>query len=100
MNRAERRRLEKSREKRKATAPDLTRVEITNAIDYSSTAYSAALALVLHDKLGFGKKRSHRLMSQVWEVFESIKSGYLTLDDVLDTVKNELEIDLEAQKKR
>lgn len=94
MNRAERRRIAK----RKVSHKDLLYVErqsADQAIDYATKAYSAALALALHDKLGFGKKRSQRFIQQVWDTFRNIQEGYLSLDDVVKTVQEDLEIDLD-----
>ena len=94
MNRAERRRIAK----RKVSHKDLLHVErqsADQAIDYATKAYSAALALALHDKLGFGKKRSQRFIQQVWDTFRNIQEGYLSLDDVVKTVQEDLEIDLD-----
>lgn len=91
MNRAERRRLAKH----KLTHKDLKFLELKaadKAIDYSAKMYSMALALTLHDKLGFGKKRCQRFIAQVHEKFKDIESGYLSLEDVVKTVEEELDI--------
>ena len=93
MNRAERRRMAKQ----KVGHRELLQVErqsADQAIDYATKAYSAALALALHDKLGFGKKRSQRFLQQVWDTFRHIEEGYLSLEDVLKTVQEDLGIDL------
>lgn len=63
-----------------------------DAIAFAVEQYSAVVALCLRDKLGFGKVRAQRFMGQVDEMFDSINKGYLTLDDVLETVEEELGI--------
>jgi len=93
MNRKQRRALSKQ----KLTHKDLKviqEIESKNAIAYTVLQYSAAVALCLHDKLGFGKVRAQRFMQDVEELFDSINQDYLSLDDVLETVKNELGIEI------
>ena len=63
-----------------------------DAIDYTVRQYSAVLALCLRDKLGFGKKRAQRFLKDVDTMFSDILAGYLTLDDVIETVEKELDI--------
>ena len=63
-----------------------------DAIDYTVRQYSAVLALCLKDKLGFGKTRAQRFMKDVDTMFGDIMAGYLTLDDVIETVEKELNI--------
>lgn len=83
MIRQERRRLERK---------GIDRAELSRIIDYVVKQYSAVLALCLHDKLGFGKVRTQRFMGEVDQVFDSINRGYLSLDDVIETVEKELGI--------
>ena len=83
MTRQERRRLERK---------GIDKTELSRIIDYVVKQYSAVLALCLHDKLGFGKVRAQRFMYEVDRVFESINEGYLSLDDVIETVEEELGI--------
>lgn len=93
MNRKQRRAISKQN----LTHKDLKviqEIESKNAIAYTVRQYSAAVALCLHDKLGFGKVRAQRFMQDVEELFDSINQDYLSLDDVLETVKNELGIEI------
>ena len=83
MTRQERRRLERK---------GLDGAELSRIMDYVVKQYSAVLALCLHDKLGFGMVRAQRFMREVDRVFESINEGYLSLDDVIETVEKELGI--------
>lgn len=59
------------------------------------SGYSAVLALCLHDKLGFGKVRAQRFMKGIEDTFDSIEKGYVTMEDIINTVENELEIKIE-----
>jgi hypothetical protein len=63
-----------------------------NAIDYTVRQYSAVVALCLKDKLGFGKTRAQRFLKDVDTMFSDVLAGYLTLDDVIETVEKELNI--------
>ena len=63
-----------------------------NAVDSTVRQYSAVLALCLKDKLGFGKQRAQRFMKDVDTMFGDVLAGYLTLDDVIETVEKELDI--------
>lgn len=91
MNRKQRRALAKQN----LTHKDLKVIQDHEAKAATASAvhyYSAAVALCLHDKLGFGKIRAQRFMKDVEELFDSINQGYLTLEDVLKTVEEELGI--------
>ena len=83
MTRQERRRLERK---------GIDKAELSRIMDYVVKQYSAVVALCLHDKLGFGKVRAQRFMREVNQVFDSINEGYLSLDDVIETVEKELGI--------
>ncbi len=83
ITRQERRRLERK---------GIDQAELGRIMDYVVKQYSAVMALCLHDKLGFGKVRAQRFMREVDKVFDSINKGYLSLDDVLETVEKELGI--------
>ena len=86
ITRQERRRLERK---------GIDRAELSRVMDYIVKQYSAVVALCLHDRLGFGKVRAQRFMREVDDVFDSINRGYLSLDDVLETVEEELGILIE-----
>ncbi len=91
MNREQRRKAAK----KKLTHKDLkviTEQEAYNAVGFTVKQYSAAVMLCLKDKLGFGPVRAQRFMNNVEELFDSINQGYLSLDDVIQTVEEELNI--------
>lgn len=91
MNREQRRKTTK----KNLTHKDLkviTEQETYNTIRFTVKQYSAAVMLCLKDKLGFGPMRTQRFMNHVEELFGSINQGYLSLDDVIQTVETELNI--------
>lgn len=91
MTRAERRRLSKG----KINMVELQEVindRVMESIAYTVRQYSAVVALCLKDKLGFGKTRAQRFMKDVDTMFGDVMAGYLTLDDVIETVEKELDI--------
>ena len=93
MNREQRRKLVKQG----VTADDLKRIyEQTKAtsIKYAVSAYSTALAIVLHDKYGFGEKRLKAVLAQVEDTFDSIVQGYVSLDDLKKTILEECKVNI------
>jgi hypothetical protein len=51
--------------------------------------YSTAVAIVLHDKWGFGKKRLPIAIQQINEVFDNILDGEVSFEDIKDARKEE-----------
>ena len=103
MNRQQRRTIAK----KKLTDKDIKAIEenikaktLKDAIDFAVKNYMACVALCLHDKLGFGHDRTCRFMRDVDNLFDSINKGYLSLDDVLKTVKEEIGIMFERKKQK
>jgi hypothetical protein len=99
MNRQQRRAIAK----KKLTDKDIKAMEektTKDAIDFAVTNYLACVALCLHDKLGFGHVRACRFMRDVDNLFDSINQGYLSLDDVLKTVEEEIGITFERTKQK
>ena len=101
MNRRQRRAIAN----KKLTGKDIKAMEenikektLKDAIDFAVTNYMACVALCLHDKLGFGHDRACRFMRDVDNLFDSINKGYLSLDDVLKTVEEEIGITFERTK--
>ena len=93
MNRAERRKAIK----KGVTAADLhhmTLAERKNSIDFTVDAYSAAVAMVLYDKLGFGRKKIVMTLKQIENLFDSISGDYITVRDMQNTLLEELDIQI------
>ena len=91
MNRATRRRLQKGQVD-VAELQEMVDERVMEAIGYTVRQYSAVMALCLMDKLGFGKVRAQRFMSDVDAMFADVSAGRLTLDDIIDAVEKELGI--------
>ena len=93
MNRKQRRTIVK----KKLTDKDIKKMEDNakrDSIDFAIMNYFACVALCLHDKLGFGHDRACRFLQDVDNLFDSINKGYLSLDDVLKTIEEEIGIKL------
>ena len=91
LNRGTRRRLERNGVVLKELE-SIIEERTRDAIDYTVKQYSAVVALCLKDKLGFGKQRAQRFMKDVDTMFGDVLAGYLTMDDVIETVEKELDI--------
>ena len=99
MNRQQRRAIVK----KKLTDKDIKIMEENvkkELIDFTIMNYLACVALCLHDKLGFGHDRTCRFLRDVDNLFDSINKGYLSLDDVLKTVEEEIGITFERTKQK
>lgn len=77
MNRKQRR----AAAKRGITDRDL-RQEHFDGIRFAVKCYSVAVAMVLHDKLGFGEVRLNRTMGQIQDMFDSIQRDYVKIGDL------------------
>lgn len=77
MNRKQRR----AAAKRGITDRDL-RQEHFDGIRFAVKCYSVAVAMVLHDKLGFGEVRLNRTMEQIQDMFDSIQRDYVKIGDL------------------
>lgn len=51
-------------------------------------------AMVMRDKHGWGKKRLSRLADEILKLYESYDQGYLTLQDIRDTLREECGFEL------
>ena len=87
MNRA----LRRQSAKRGITAKDL-RQEGMFATRLAVDAYSVAVATVLRDKLGFGDKKLSMTMKQIEGLFDSINSGYVSIEDLKAVLRDEVGI--------
>ncbi len=53
--------------------------------------------MVLHDKFGFGPVRCERFTDAVLDLYDSFEKGYVTLDDIHGTLKEECGITIERK---
>jgi hypothetical protein len=89
MNRAER------RKKVPATEAKVNNMLMYHeGINYATDCIYASVLMVLHDKFGFGAIRCQRFLKQVEEQVDCVNKGYLSLDDIKETVSKELDIHL------
>lgn len=55
------------------------------------------MALVLHDKFGFGKERCTKAINGFEELWDSMNQQYCTVEDVAEVVKKEIGIELDQE---
>lgn len=48
--------------------------------------YTLILMLVLHDELGFGKKRIMHIYTRVCDISDSVSNGLITFEDIRQTL--------------
>ena len=63
-------------------------------IRYATTAMFAVLAVTLHDKWGWGQKRTKRLFEQINETFNAVEEGYVKIEELIEIANDELGIEL------
>jgi len=56
--------------------------------------YSAVLLLCLKDKFGFTSKQLQDAACHIDETFDAVNEGYLSLDDIIQTLKEEDGLDV------
>lgn len=69
------------------------------AVDDTVRAIIAAPVMVLHDKFGFGKRRLNVFIAELTEVLDSYEKGLVSMDDLMDALKDEAGIDLRERPK-
>ena len=57
--------------------------------------YLLILMLVLHDELGFGKKRIMHIYTRVCDISDSISNGLITFEDIRKTLVDECNWDID-----
>lgn len=101
LNRAERRRQNKAKLKTDKTI-NIKQSEVdkikqdakTQGIDEAFRIAMAMPLMVLHDKYEFGSKRCEDFIDHVFELYDSLISGYITFNDMQQTILDELGINL------
>ena len=71
--------------------------ERQRAIDYSVRHFTSALAIVLHDKWGFGHETLKLALLQIGDTYDSICKGYLNDSDIRATILKETGLDLDRR---
>lgn len=89
MNRAER------RKKVPATEAKVTNMLMYHeGINYATDCIYASVLLVLHDKFGFGKERSQRLLNLIKEQVDAVHEKRVSIQDIKAVIQEELDINL------
>lgn len=79
--------------RRPANEADLIR-EKKEAMADAYTFVMAAVFTVLHDKERFGTKRLQRVLDEFYYLSESLSAGFVNVNDLLRTLKEETGINL------
>ena len=98
MNRAQRRKKIKNG----MTMEDLRYIQNETkkeAVDQAVTSLTASFLLTLKDDFGFGAKRAQRLLEGVQNQFDAVTKGYISLDDMRETIEKELRISIKEEMK-
>ena len=91
MDRAERRRCKRAGIN--PTEVAYIKQEITReACEVAYKSLFAVVGMYMHDKYGWGTQRISKMMEYVNTQFDAINEGYLTVDDVLKVLKDEVDI--------
>lgn len=64
------------------------------SIHFTTSAYSAAVAIVLHDKFGFGEVRLKRVLAEIEDTFDSIEKGYVKIEDIKKVILDECKVNI------
>lgn len=56
--------------------------------------YSAVVLLCLKDKFGFTSKQLQNVAWHINDTFDSVEKGYLSLEDIIQTLEEEDDLDL------
>lgn len=96
MNRAQRRRQEREKNQKEAMinlkAGDVEAIKKDAVNQATLQAFELMIGLpclVLHDKWGYGKQRIERFVWQCIDMLNAFNDGYLTVEDIHKTLKEE-----------
>lgn len=65
-------------------------LEATEIEEKVLTNFSLVVLMALRDEFGFGTSRAMRIAKKILEIDESIALGYLTFEDIKETLRDEL----------
>lgn len=101
MNRAERRRAKKAGRMAEQEpvinikAADVKKIKQEASKNAANTAFLLMLGfpvMAVHDKHGWGRIRCERLVNEILDLYDSFDKGYITLEDIYLTLKEEIGI--------
>lgn len=103
MNRAERRRrgIKNKEPVLNVKVSDISKIKENAVNQAADTAFVMMITIplmVLRDKYGFGKKRLEVFSDYVLDLYESFDKGYITFDDLKETLKEEAGIEFKTGK--
>ncbi len=78
---------------------DRIKKEQTNkAVDVAFTLLLGMPVMVLHDKYGFQPDQLEAFVSDILSLYDSYEKGYVTLDDIRQTLKDETGVEVKDVK--
>ena len=94
--------MKKKKEKKKVARYNLTwnqiedikRKATSEAMDFAFRQMMLLPLMVLRDKYGYGAKRLEEFIDNVADMLDSYNKGYLDLDDIEQTLKEETGIEV------
>ena len=75
-------------------ANDISKDIINEKCYNTNVLFRAAILLHMHDKYGFGKKRLLTLLDALEKTLEAYEEGYISIDDMIQTLKEETGVEL------
>ena len=67
-------------------------------IQYASLVYNIVIAHVLHDKTDLNDEQIHGVIAHIANAFDSILGDYMTIPDIIKTLKEENNFTLDEKK--
>ena len=97
--------MKKKKEKKKVATYNLTWEQIqdiklkatSEAMDFAFKQMMLLPLMTLRDHYGFGAQRLERFIDDVADILDSYNKGYLDLDDIEQTLKEETGIEILAR---
>lgn len=89
MNRADKRRKFSAGE-----VEVIKQVTYYEAMNFTTDCIYASVLLVLHDKFGWGKDRSQRLLNLIKEQVDAVHEKRVSIQDIKAVIQEELDINL------
>lgn len=69
-----------------------------DATDNALSILTVFSMMALRDEFGFGKKRLEKFYKKFFDLNESFKLGYITLNDIVDTLEQETGIKFDSMR--
>lgn len=69
---------------------EMMNAQMLKTVQKAVNDYSCGVCMVLRDHLHFGPKRAQEFLDKVGKLYESIAEGYLSVEDIKQTILEEL----------